>query len=221
MSQRVPRIPENGTAEYARDPLTGLMGRTECEALLDESVQRASVSGDSVSVAIVDIDLFGRVNRERGREAGDTLLRELGGAMVRHFGASATVSRFGGDAFAVLFEGMEKERTFLLLEAFRKGKEEEGGVFSSLTLSVGLASYPDDGVRAGDIVNKAGEALYRAKVTGRNRVCLAREEKMVTKTSHYMQGQLMGLRRLAEREGISDAVLLREALNDLLRKYNG
>jgi len=51
-------------------------------------------------------------------------------------------------------------------------------------------------------------------------VCLAREEKMVTKTSHYQQGQLLGLRRLAEREGIGEAVLLREALNDLLRKYN-
>ncbi len=70
------------------------------------------------------------------------------------------------------------------------------------------------------MVQRASGALYRAKVSGRSKVCLAREEKMVTKTSHYTQGQLLGLRRLAEREGIKDAELLREALNDLLRKYN-
>jgi hypothetical protein len=69
-------------------------------------------------------------------------------------------------------------------------------------------------------MRKASEALYRAKVGGRNKVCLAREERMVTKTSHYAQGQLYGLSRLAKRKGVGEAVLLREALDDLLRKYN-
>jgi len=70
------------------------------------------------------------------------------------------------------------------------------------------------------VFRKASEALYRAKTGGRNRVCLAREERMVTKTSYYTQGQLAGLSRLAKREGLNEAVMLREALDDLLRKYN-
>jgi predicted signal transduction protein with EAL and GGDEF domain len=140
---------------------------------------------------------------------------------------TAQVFRFGGDAFAVLWPNLEKEQAFLRLESFREAfdgvAQATGGNKSAqtrVTASAGLASYPDDGLKAPDIESKAAEALYRAKVTGRGKTCLAREENMVTKTSHYTQGQLMGLRRLAEREGIGEAVLLREGLNDLLRKYN-
>ncbi len=95
-----------------------------------------------------------------------------------------------------------------------------GQVELTPSVSAGLAACPDDDTEGKALLVKACEALYRAKVSGRNKVCLAREERMVTKTSHYTQGQLLGLRRLSEREGFGEAVLLREALNDLLRKYN-
>ena len=142
---------------------------------------------------------------------------------LSHLPAPATVFRFGGDAFAALLPEVEKEQAFLQMEAFRAafcaareitiGKKTESLV---VTVSMGLSTFPDDGAKASDVIHKANEALYRAKVSGRNKICLAREEKMVTK----MQGQLMGLRRLAEREKIGEALLLREALNDLLRKHN-
>lgn len=135
--------------------------------------------------------------------------------------------RYGGDAFAVLFAGVEKEEAFLLAERARQAFMErrivcvaDKEVEFHLTLSAGVATIPDDGSACVDVVRKANEALYRAKVGGRNRVCLAREERMVTKTSHYTQGQLAGLSRLAKRMGVGEAVLLREALDDLLRKYN-
>ena len=83
-----------------------------------------------------------------------------------------------------------------------------------------MASFPDDGDDPAILIRKCSEALYRAKVRGRNQVALAREEKMVTKTTHYTQGQLEGLSRLAKREELNEATLLREALDDLLRKYN-
>jgi GGDEF domain-containing protein len=253
------------------DPMTGLPDRSAFEDALATAVSRANKAGDPVSVIVIDIDLFGKINEKYGHAAGDTVIATLvsqanpsfrreesgtqdalitaasdplatdcssvasvlpgrtAGDRLRNpsFPKTASCYRCGGDAIAVLLESVEKEQAFLLAEAFRKafdvpqlvqveGKEIE----LRATLSMGLASFPDDGAKAVEVLNKAFEALYRAKVTGRNKVCLAREEKMVTKTSHYMQGQLMGLRRLAEREGIGEANLLREALNELLRKYN-
>ena len=62
--------------------------------------------------------------------------------------------------------------------------------------------------------------MYRAKSTGRNKVCLAREEKMMTKTSHYPQEQLERLSKTAKAEGVGEAVILREALDDVLKKYD-
>ena len=61
--------------------------------------------------------------------------------------------------------------------------------------------------------------MYRAKTTGHNKLCPARGEKVVTKTSRYTQGRLARLRELATKEGAGDAVLLREALDDLFEKY--
>ncbi len=209
----------------AVDKLTQLPTRTAFESALRSALDEAKRAGGSVSVGVVDIDLFGRVNQDYGRETGDGVIQALGSGLAEVFGGGGFVCRFGGDALGVLWPSLEKEQAFLALEQFRQGLDGKlsapgraGGV--EVTVSAGVAAYPDDGNDAGEIINKASEGLYRAKVSGRNKICLAREEKMVTKTSHYTQGQLLGLRRLAEREGIGEAVLLREGLNDLLRKYN-
>ena len=203
------------------DALTGLPARAAFDMLFPELVKRAHKSSESLSLAVIDIDLFGQINQARGRDAGDAVLRQVGQALHAAVGASGQVFRFGGDAFAAVWEAQEKEQAFLLVEALRQRIEAEfASAASPVGLSVGLAAYPDDGEKPAEVVQRASGALYRAKVSGRSKVCLAREEKMVTKTSHYTQGQLLGLRRLAEREGIKDAELLREALNDLLRKYN-
>lgn len=203
-----------------------LPGRDAFMAMLDDALARGRTQDIPVAIAVLDIDLFGRINEQMGRPAGDEALREVSRTLEDAFGGVAVISRYGGDAWSLLWEGTEKERAFLSLEHFREETaarpfaklQDQTGL--TLTISAGLAASPDDGTRPQDLINKAHEALYRAKVAGRNRVCLAREEKMVTKTSYYTQGQLMGLRRLAERMGIKDAELLREALNDLLLKHN-
>ena len=209
------------------DDLTGLPGRAAFEAAFEEALQTASKQGVSISVMVVDIDLFGRLNEEFGTGVGDRVVVLLAERLRREFSASDSVFRYGGDAMGLLLPEVEKEQAFLLAEHFREGfagkhvvAPEETALELQVQVSVGVASYPDDGKKALGILDKASEALYRAKVSGRNRVCLAREEKMVTKTSHYTQGQLLGLRRLAERKGLGEAILLREALNDLLRKHN-
>ena len=214
----------DSAAPFPMDALTGLPGRSAFEADFSARISRKSKQPAVISLAVVDIDLFGAINEAHGRETGDGVLCDLVAALTAHLAGEDALYRFGGDALAVMMPGVEKEQAFLRMEAFRSGYAGErrlsSGQVVPVSISMGLAAYADDGAKAQDVMHKANEALYRAKVGGRDRICLAREEKMVTKTSHYMQGQLLGLRRLAEREKIGEALLLREALNDLLRKYN-
>lgn len=202
------------------DPASAPIEREAAHAALEAALQDGAGPEAPVVLAILDLDLFGEHNARQGREAPDAALRELPAALAAAAGPEASVFRYGGDAFAAVWRGVEKEQAFLAVERFRAAGLAMAHALPGLTLSGGIAAAPEDGARAPELLNKAFEALYRAKVSGRDKLCLAREEKMVTKTSHYTQGQLLGLRRLAEREGIKDAELLREALNDLLRKYN-
>jgi predicted signal transduction protein with EAL and GGDEF domain len=123
--------------------------------------------------------------------------------------------------------GKRADSAFILSEEVRKVIED-----SEITLSIGettrrvhfkisggVASYPADSSEPAELVRKADEALYRAKQTGRNRICLPASGQMVTKTSHYTQTQLERLSAAARRLDRSEAFLLREALDDLLRKY--
>ena len=87
-------------------------------------------------------------------------------------------------------------------------------------ISGGIATYPTDAVERVDLLRKADEALYRAKNLGRNRICLPTSSQMVTKTSHFTQTQLERLARLAKTLDKSEAFLLREALDNLLRRYD-
>ena len=203
--------------QIERDALTGLPLRAPFERELAREVAAAQADSSSVSVAVLDVDLFGKLNSEQGQAAADAALAALAAQFAALLAAGASVYRIGGDGLGAILPGVDKEQAFLRVEAFRTALN--AGT-PAVTVSIGVASFPDDALKANEVFLKACEALYRAKVTGRDKVCLAREEKMVTKTSHYTQGQLLGLRRLAEREGIGEAVLLREALNDLLRKHN-
>lgn len=209
------------------DSLTGLPRYDAFMSTLERAVARARKQSTSVSMALFDLDWFGRINKEHGLETGDAVLRLVARFLAEQFNGDRVVSRFGGDALAVLLPETEKEQAFLEVEQARNAFEgarsiEVAGKSPevSLSLSAGVAAYPDDGANAAEVVRKANEAIYRAKVNGRNKACLARDEKMMTKTSYYAQGQLYGLSRLAKREGLNEAVLLREALDDLLRKYN-
>jgi diguanylate cyclase (GGDEF)-like protein len=199
--------------------------------VLAEQIGKASEDESSVSLAVVDMDDFGKLNEEYGTQTGDEILElvssqlkeiaEENGAVLRK-----AVFRRGGDEYILLFPGMEKEEAFLLMERARasfSGDHTIGTGGKSLTIpltfSAAVATYPEDGTRPQDVLRKAFDALYRAKSGGRNKVCLAKEERMVTKTSHYTQPQLARLSILAKREGVGEAVLLREALDDLLNRY--
>lgn len=213
-------------AEVAhRDRTTGLVGYEGFISLLCGRLEKEP--GETFSLGLVDLDWFGRVNKKYGREVGDGLLVELAQFLTKAFDGEGEVLRYGGDAFIVVLGGVEKEEAFLRLEKFRESfacshevRVKGRPVELAVTISVGVASYPDDGSTEQELLRKVNGALYRAKVRGRDKVCLSKEERMLTKTSHYTQGQLEGLSRLAKREGMGEAAFLREALDDLLRKHN-
>ncbi len=213
------------TIDQISDPMTGLPVYDAFVAALESRI--ASEGNNPVSVVLFDIDGFGKVNASRGRGGGDATIVALGAFLAERVPQNGEVYRYGGDAFVYLLPGMEKEQAFLVAESLR-GEiatgtvvgAKERAVQSKITVSCGVAACPDDGDTVPGLLRKVCEALYRAKVSGRNKVALAREENMVTKTVHYTQGQLAGLSRLAGREDLNEATLLREALDDLLRKYN-
>ncbi len=181
----------------------------------------AEENGEVVAIALLDCDRFLHINQDFGREEGDRVLIEAG----RHIAASvpkeAKVYRIGGDEFGILFRGtLEREEIFLLLNELKNSYDVRTPDGVRQTVTIGMATAFEDASRCAELIRKADSALYRAKVGGGNRVAMAREEKMVPKTSHYTQDQLQRLSKLSKREGIGEAILLREALDLLLKKYD-
>ena len=217
---------KNVTAQQ-QDPLTQVYTHNVFQERFKEEIHNAERNNGTFSLALIDIDYFEQINNTYGRDIGDEVLKMIPRMLVDKIPEQGKIFRDGADEFVVLLPGIEKEQTFLLFEDLRKQVDQERTFSESeksstvtLSISAGIASYPDDGQQGQEILRKAKDAIHRAKMTGRNKVCLAREERMVTKTSHYTHGQLERLSYLAKKEGLGEAVLLREALDDLLRKYD-
>ncbi len=210
-----------------KDELTGLHTRRAFLDVFAKELDRAK-SGKSempLSLAMIDIDSFMNINDEYGHAAGDNVLVGVADMIRACVGEMAVGGRIGGDEFAVLFPGIEREQAFLRIEHFRQEtsrqefKTPQGKVIQGVPVSGGVASFPVDGRTGVELMRKADHALYRAKIAGRNQIRLAFEERMVPKTSHYTQTQLEQLAKLAAEHRVSEADLLREAMDDLLTKY--
>lgn len=177
--------------------------------------------GDNVIIVLVDLDNFARVNSDFNRDEGDRVIIETGKHLKNYLGENGTLYRVGGDEFGFIFKGqMEKEDIFLLMEDMRKNYDVKLPDGMAMTISIGIATAFENASRYQELVRMADSAMFRAKYNGRNKVALAKEEKMVPKTSHYTQDQLKRLNLLSKREGIGEAILLREAMDMLLKKYD-
>ena len=137
---------------------------------------------------------------------------------------TAIISRYSGDEFAAALPETRLDDAFTLVEEIRrrvaalKFKKWPGLKF---TCSIGLAAFPANGKNDVELVREADQALYLAKSTGRNKVSIPLvDSRMITKTSYYTATQLERLAQLAKKVKRNEATLLREALDDLLKKYN-
>lgn len=208
------------------DPLTGLLKRDAFDATLHAAFLAASQTNTPMAIAFFDIDYFLQANETYGHVGGDAILVTIANTARENIGARGQLSRYGGDEFACLFENTEREQAFLVMEQVRAAVEAldqfsngETQIETKVTITGGVAAYPIDASDENELFRKADGALYRAKNTGRNKFVLAVEERMVPKTAHFTQTQLERLSELALEQGVSEAVLLREALDDLLVKY--
>lgn len=215
------------------DPLTYFLRRAAFDDFFENAMQEAQKRDAVFSLAYIDIDSFLAVNETFGHIGGDLVLETVGEKIRQITGAEATADpsepiagRYGGDEFAIFFPNIERESALLLMERLRaeiesisRFKNDATELETQITISCGIASYPVDGNTFNEILRKADQALYKAKKSGRNIIKLAYEERMVPKTAHFTMTQLERLSQLAEEQGVGEAVLLREALDDLLSKY--
>jgi diguanylate cyclase (GGDEF)-like protein len=159
-----------------RDALTGLFNRRYMQETLPRELARARRDNNPLSIMIMDLDHFKRVNDTHGHRAGDHLLQALAELLIQHTRAGDIVCRYGGEDFVVIMPGAELSNCWQRGEQLRidvaKLHVRYSGRDLNLTLSIGIAAYPDHGKTGEEILIMADRALYQAKQSGRNRVVI-------------------------------------------------
>lgn len=170
------RLYEKQTRLAISDGLTGLCNHRFFHESLNEETIRAGRYGRNVSVIILDIDYFKKYNDAHGHQAGDKLLKELAEVLTNVARLNDVVARYGGEEFIYLLHEANKGEAMLFAKRLRKrvadhvfdGEEVLPG--GKLTVSLGVASFPEDAATSQNLIHHADMALYRAKSEGRNQV---------------------------------------------------
>lgn len=158
------------------DGMTKLHNYRYFEYRLMEEISRSSRNRTGLSLIILDVDNFKNFNDTLGHPAGDDLLRQLARILKETVRDNDIVCRYGGEEFAVILPGVEKDGALILAERLRSRVEkerfpgEEVQPNGKLTISLGLATLPQDAVNKEDLIRRSDKALYAAKKSGRNRV---------------------------------------------------
>ncbi len=159
-------------AEAITDPLTGLHNRRFLEDYLPRELARAGRSDLPVAVIMLDLDNFKRVNDQSGHATGDDVLRAFGALLLRHLRASDVACRYGGEEFILLMPETTLAAAWRKAEHLRIDVETDAKPLQGVTVSLGIAIFPDDGDNADTLIRSADGALYDAKRAGRNRVAV-------------------------------------------------
>jgi diguanylate cyclase (GGDEF)-like protein len=164
--------------QSVRDPLTGLFNRRHMEESLERELLRAARNTKPVTVLMIDIDHFKQFNDMFGHEAGDVLLRELGGTFTSMTRGGDIACRYGGEEFLLILAEADLEAGYRRAAKLREQVADlhirhRGETLRRITISIGVAGFPQHGTSAAQIIRLADEALYRAKADGRDRVVVA------------------------------------------------
>ncbi len=159
------------------DALTGLCNRRHFIEIVDKEISRSLRHERSLAMCIVDVDLFKPINDTHGHIAGDGVLKQIGEIMRHHVRGDDIAARIGGEEFAVLLPEAGIEAAGSFAERLRLAVAEScftlGGQPHRLTVSIGVAILGPGREERSSLMAAADSALYRAKESGRNQVCLA------------------------------------------------
>jgi diguanylate cyclase (GGDEF)-like protein len=171
------------------DPLTGLPNHRTIMNHIEESLVSCRQTQKACAILFLDIDHFKRINDTWGHRVGDAILREVGHRLEASLRSEDFVGRYGGEEFAMVLANTQEEEAWQIAERLRlilteqpcswEGEEEGIPTKNSLsvTASIGVALYQKHGTTRETLIEAADTAMYHAKHTGRNRVCMAGEEE--------------------------------------------
>jgi len=158
------------------DPLTGLESKRSFDDALDYSLEGARANGLNLSILMMDMDGVKIINDTHGHLFGAHCIGETGRLIARVLGQRGEACRFGGDEFTAFLPGFVKRGALAVAEEIREALESAGlnkdGITLRPTISIGVASFPDDGAKLLELIAAADRALYRAKAAGRNCVSI-------------------------------------------------
>jgi diguanylate cyclase (GGDEF)-like protein len=171
--------------QSTRDPLTGLFNRRYMEESLERELGRSSRKDRPLSIFMVDLDHFKKFNDTFGHEAGDLMLREFAYHTQKRMRGEDIVCRYGGEEFVVILVetplGTAQKRAEQLVEdARRLSVLRRGQSIGGITLSIGIAGFPQHGASVESLLRAADRALYRAKEIGRDRLVVAESTEQET-----------------------------------------
>jgi diguanylate cyclase (GGDEF)-like protein len=170
------RLYTQATVRANTDGLTVLYNHRHFHERLEQEIARGSRFGSRFSLIMLDIDLFKAYNDIYGHLAGDKILRSIGSIIKSSIRNLDMAFRYGGEEFAIILPEAWFDDAYKAAERIRQTIEAKlSGKAMPMTVSLGVASWPADGVMAEEIISCADMALYRAKQTGRNRTCLSSE----------------------------------------------
>jgi diguanylate cyclase (GGDEF)-like protein len=158
------------------DGLTGTLNKRAFQRRLGEEIHLAERQHQPLSLLLLDIDHFKNYNDSSGHLEGDEVLRRIGSLLRAGVREDDAVARYGGEEFVILYPAASKAQALKLAEAVREAVEAESFAHGArqplgrVTISGGVATFPDDARGSVDLVRAADQALYEAKAAGRNRI---------------------------------------------------
>lgn len=169
------KLRETLRMQSIRDPLSGLYNRRHMEEAMERELHRAARNEHPLGVIVLDLDHFKNYNDSFGHEAGDNLLREFSSLLLTEVRGQDIACRFGGEEFVLILPDAPLETALSCAERLREQVKRmnvryRGRSLGSITLSLGVAVFPEHGTAADALLRAADEALFRAKQEGRDRV---------------------------------------------------
>ncbi|MBI2792475.1 MAG: sensor domain-containing diguanylate cyclase [Gammaproteobacteria bacterium] len=169
------RLREDLLSQSIHDPLTGLFNRKYLDEVFSSNMSLAIRKNLGLSVMMIDIDHFKELNDKFGHQAGDLVLQTVGKLLQNQIRLYNTACRFGGEEFLIVMVDIMREDAIKRAELLREIIEKleivyHGELLPRVTVSIGLASFPENANNSQMLIELADKALYQAKASGRNRV---------------------------------------------------